>query len=462
MLHQRGKSITAVTAFQFTLLAAFVLTVMGFVIRASVSHHFLEQDQGVLEGKMALIRHALMKVKKPDDIPQIRQQLKEALIGHPDLLVRINDFSGIKLIATENASIPDALMDKVQQAAVTHPFGTEWTDRGVAYRALAGVIRTADAQAWTVVVAVDTQHHAEFLHGFDRELLMIGVGGLVLIAGLGWLATRRGLRPIQDMAHVAEGISAQRLHERLGVQDVAIELQPLARAFNEMLDRLGDSLDRLSDFSSDLAHELRTPINNLMTQTQVSATKLRSAEEYREILYSNLEEFDRLARMIEDMLFLAKADNGLVIPHTDVVDLRQQIRAVFEFYDALAAEKSVTLHVQGEARVCGDQLMLRRAISNLISNAVRHAHSNTTVEVQLQEAAREVRLSVKNTGETLPAEHLERLFDRFYRADTSRQRSDEGAGLGLAITRSIVRAHKGTVSVTSNDGMTRFLISLPV
>ena len=165
--------------------------------------------------------------------------------------------------------------------------------------------------------------------------------------------------------------------------------------------------------------------------------------------------------MIADMLFLAKADNGLMIPHRVPVDLRQEVKAVFDFYDALAAEKSVSLKLQGDAAVMGDPLMLRRAISNLVSNAVRHSQPNTAVNVRLVSDPPATRMIVENTGDVIAPEQLERVFDRFYRADASRQRSEEGAGLGLAITRSIIRTHKGEITVSSGEGKTCFHINLP-
>lgn len=457
------KSITVRTSLLFTLLAAVVFAFMGLVIRASVSHHFSEQDSSALEGKLELIRHILL-TNESGDAERLRRQLGDALVGHHDLSVRIRHSGGPELFSSGHASIPDAVLQKtyVFPAKGALPLLT-WSSEDATYRAVAVRVLTPNPpQSWEISIAVDTRHHAEFLTVFERELLVIGAGGLLLMAVLGWLATRRGLRPVQHMAHVAEGISAQRLQDRLPATDVPVELQPLARAFNEMLDRLEDSLRRLSDFSSDLAHELRTPINNLMTQTQVSLAKPRSAEEYREVMYSNLEEFERLARMIADMLFLAKADNGLIIPHQEPVNLRQEIEAVFEFYDALAAEKTVALSLQGNAIVTGDPLMLRRAISNLVSNAVRHSLPATTVTVRLVTEQEMVCLVVENTGDSITHDQLDRVFDRFYRADASRRRSDEGAGLGLAITRSIVRAHRGQITVASNEGKTRFQVTLPI
>jgi two-component system heavy metal sensor histidine kinase CusS len=265
------------------------------------------------------------------------------------------------------------------------------------------------------------------------------------------------------MARVARGISASRLENRLTLDSVPVELVELALGFNDMLARLEDSFRRLSDFSSDLAHELRTPISNLMTQTQVALSKARSADEYREVLYSNLEEYDRIARMIGDMLFLAKADNGLIIPHSEPVNLVEEVRQLFDFYEALSEELGVRLGLAGEGTVEGDKLMLRRALGNLLSNALRHTPRNGTIEVRIDRPAPgKIRLTIENTGETIPPEHLPRLFDRFYRVDSSRRRAQEGAGLGLAITRSIVEAHGGVIAAASAQGLTRFEAVFPV
>jgi two-component system heavy metal sensor histidine kinase CusS len=229
-----------------------------------------------------------------------------------------------------------------------------------------------------------------------------------------------------------------------------------------MLSRLEDSFRRLSDFSSDLAHEFKTPLSNMMMQTEVALSKSRSEEDYRETLYSGLEECDRLARTVSDMLFLAKADHGQVVPTIEIIDLATEVQELFEFYDAFVEERGVTLARQGSGVVHGDRLMLRRAISNLLSNAVAHTAPGGQITVSLTSTTADViTLAVENPGPSIPSEHLPRLFDRFYRVDPARQRSRGGVGLGLAITKSIVTAHGGKMSVSSDHGITRFSMTLP-
>jgi two-component system heavy metal sensor histidine kinase CusS len=228
-----------------------------------------------------------------------------------------------------------------------------------------------------------------------------------------------------------------------------------------MLARLEDAFQRLTEFSSDIAHELRTPVSNLLTQTQVTLSRARSADDYRQILESNAEEFERMARMISDMLLLAKSDNGLVLPQRETLRLATEVRALFDYFEVIAEEKSVSLALEGEAEVSADRLMLRRALGNLLSNALRHADVASTVLVRLQTLADGVEISVTNRGESISPEHLARVFDRFFRVDPARQRNSDGTGLGLAITRSIVSAHGGTIDASSAGGLTSFTLYLP-
>jgi two-component system heavy metal sensor histidine kinase CusS len=281
------------------------------------------------------------------------------------------------------------------------------------------------------------------------------------LAGLlGWAAVRRGLAPLHAIRQGAAGVTASRLDYRLPLDAVPLELAALAQTLNDMLARLEDSFQRLKDFSSDLAHELRTPISNLMTETQVALTRARNPDEYREVLESNAEEYERLARMVGDMLFLAQAEHGLVVPSREPVDLANEVRELFDFFDALAEEKSLQLSLTGSGQISGDKLMLRRALANLLSNAIRHTPAGGSIRVAIELTDRGAALAIENTGEAIPPQHLSRIFDRFYRADPSRHHGNEGAGLGLAITRSIVRAHGGEISAHSTADGVRFEIRL--
>lgn len=258
------------------------------------------------------------------------------------------------------------------------------------------------------------------------------------------------------------GVTAQKLDQRMPVHAVPRELADLAQSLNTMLDRLQSAFVRLQDFSSDLAHELRTPINNLLTQTQVSLAQKRDASAYQDILASNAEEFQRLGRMVSDMLFLAKTENGIELPHRESILLDEETQALFEFYEAVAEDKNIRLLIKGGAQVMGDRLMIRRAIGNLLSNALRHSPAHSDITASIETSQHSTSLCLSNSGPGIPPEAMPRLFDRFFRVDKSRSSPhSDGTGLGLSITQAIMAAHGGFVSVTSEEGMTSFCLVFP-
>ena len=459
------KSITFRLALYFGAASTAVLLAIGYLVGMSVERHFLELDRADLHGKMELIRHVLSKVHSPADVESLPERMGDALTGHESLSVSLIGPGGKTLFASAGASFPEALIAGAPAAApMDMPELVSWKHGGEVYHGFATRIPTDAPGLPQVVVAVALNfaaHHV-FMAAF-YEILWLAIAAGILSTGLlGWVAARRGLAPVREMTHIAQTITASRLHDRLPTAAQPRELVDLAAAFNGMLSRLEESFRRLSEFSSDLAHELRTPIGSLMTQTHVALSRPRSAEEYREVLYSNSEEYERLARMIADMLFLAKSDHGLIVPRSETIDLATEVQELFEFYDALAEDQAIKVALAGQGTVQGDRLMIRRAISNLLSNAINHAPRGGSVNVRIEPAEDGgVRLAVENTGGGIAPEHLPRLFDRFYRVDPSRQRSTDGAGLGLAITKSIIAAHHGTVQAFSADGLTRFELLFP-
>jgi two-component system heavy metal sensor histidine kinase CusS len=460
----RRPSLTLRLTLLFGTASTAVLVVLGYLVGMSVQAHFVEMDRDELLGKLELVRHTLAKIRTREDFAAMPGRMDDALIGHPHLGVRLSAPDGSLLYASADATFPaEEFPLKLAQGLPGSPTIATWRHGNHAFRGTMTTVPTVfdDMPLANVAVAVSIDHHIAFLDAFTRSLWISIAAGALLTGLLGWVAARRGLSPVREMTSVARSISATRLHDRLRADTLPPELTDLAIAFNEMLARLEDSFRRLSDFSSDLAHEFKTPLSNVMTQTEVALSKSRSADEYREILYSSLEECDRLARTVSDMLFLAKADHGQIIPSVERIDLAAEVRELFEFYDAFVEERKVTLECTGEGAVDGDRLMLRRALVNLLSNAIAHTAPGGRVKVSIDRAAPgSVTVRVDNPGETIPSEHLPRLFDRFYRVDPARQRSSGGAGLGLAITKSIVAAHGGTIHASSADGLTRFEVTL--
>ncbi|MFA5915039.1 MAG: heavy metal sensor histidine kinase [Burkholderiales bacterium] len=462
----RPRSITFRLTLFFSTASTAVLLVIGYLAGTLVEAHFEQLDLMELDGKLELVRHTLAKAHTAAGMAAVPEKLSDALVGHHALTVAVVGPDRKPLFLSSGAAFPASLIERgTTEDASGREHPVVWEQDGQGYRGIAGTAVTgiAGQPPMTVAVAVNTEHHRVFMQTFHRRLWLAIGASIALTALLGWIAARRGLAPVHELARLTHGISISRLGERLPPQSVPTELVDLAIAFNDMLARLEGSFRRLTDFSSDLAHELRTPISNLMTETQVALSKARSAEQYREVLYSNLEEYERLARMIADMLFLAKADNGLIVPRSEPVDLAAEVRDLFGYYEAFAEEQGVSLALGGTGSIQGDRLMMRRALSNLLSNAIRHTPRGGAVAVRVgPRPSGEIELSVENPGADIAPEHLPRLFDRFYRVDPSRHKApSEGAGLGLAITKSIVEAHKGSIRISSADGTTRFDIAFP-
>ncbi len=454
MKHKVFNAISFRIAIIFLLSTVVILMIMGLVIHQLVMHHFETQDRTQLEGKIQLIQNILEQ--NPNNSEELNLYLKDALVGHHDLIVQIERPTGQIIFSSAPAIINAQSLIKSKY----NPW-IEWKIENKTYRGL--IYNKASDQnnnisSAQIIVGIDTSEHIHFLNEFRRQLLYIGVIGTFCLMLLGWFAAWRGLRPVQKMAKVAEGISAQHLSERLEVDNTPTELKSLAIAFNDMLDRLETAVGKLSDFSSDLAHEMRTPINNLLTQTQVCLSRIRDITTYQEILFSNLEEFERLARMVSDMLFLAKAEHGLHRANLQRVNLVKEVSALFDFYDAIAAEKGMSLEQIGQGYVEGDPSMLRRALSNLLSNAIKYGKSDSIIEINCQQNNDSTVLTIENESSPLSQEQLTRLFDRFYRTDASRQRVEEGTGLGLAITKSILDVHGAIIQANYDDGRIIFKI----
>ena len=462
---KRPASIALRLNLLFLAVLAVVLAAGSVWVATAIQGHFEEQDRMEINARLAQLRRVAAGLRRADDLSLLGRAVDDALVGQHGLYLAVAGNAGEPLVVAPDEVFPRRWADAAVAAAAlpTAPF-LRWQREGASYRGLVEAVPTGlpAVPVLQIGVALDIVHHQMFMAALRAAFVPAFVGCLAVAGLLSFAAVRRGLAPLIDMAGVAKGISASRLDQRLPTDDVPVELVDLATSFNEMLARLEDSFGRLEAFSVDIAHELRTPISNLLVQTQVALSRARAADEYREVLYSSLEEYDRLARMIADMLFLARADNGLLVPHRETLVLADETAAVAEYFEPVAAERGVRIERRGAGAIVGDRLMIRRALGNLLSNAVRHAAPGTAVVVAVDEAAGDrLRISVENAGEPIPDGQRARIFDRFHRVDPSRHRVSEGAGLGLSIVRSIVLAHGGQIEAVAKDDGARFEITLP-
>jgi len=357
-----------------------------------------------------------------------------------------------------------ALQREPAVTAITAGNLTDWQSAGSSYRG--AVLQIPDGQQ--LAVAMTTEFHQQYLQHLYLQVFLSIAACVLLVLATGWISIRRGLQPLARLSAQIANIHTGQLDQRIAASDLPQELHGLVQSFNLMVSRLQQSFARLSEFSADIAHELRTPLSNLLTQTEVSLSKARSTAEYQELLYSNLEELARLSRMVSDMLWLAKTDHGLISINAQPLSLRELAQQLLEFFDVLAQERQLNLQLEGpDLRVPGDEAMLQRALSNLLSNALRHATAGTVVRCRLSYRQTAdgplAALSVCNTGDPISAEQQHKVFERFYRADPSRQRqAQDGAGLGLALVYSIMQLHQGSVEVHSADNQTCFSLLLPL
>ena len=312
----------------------------------------------------------------------------------------------------------------------------------------------AGRPALRFMVGIDSSPFLNTEREFEHALIACSTLGVVLVAVLGYWAARFGLLPLQRISRDAQQIGVTRLSQRLDTTRLPSELSDLGLSFNGALDRLEGAYQKLEAFNADVTHELRTPLANLIGQTQVALSRERSASELEDTLQSNLEELERLRSIISDMLFLARADQGEKAMSLAPASLAEEVHKTVEFLDLITDEAGVTVRVVGEATAPIERSLLRRAIINLLHNAIRHTRVHDEIVVLLSQTEADARIAISNPGPEIPGEHIGRIFDRFYRIDSARANSGENHGLGLSIVKAVASMHAGTVFASSGDGTT--------
>ncbi|GIX30190.1 MAG: two-component sensor histidine kinase [Porticoccaceae bacterium] len=441
-LHLRVMAFTAVAV-------TLALAALGQLVLAAVERHFAEMDAVELAAAVEAVRGALAEGP---------EALEAALARWPAVRLAVRDAEGRLVYASADPPRPGHPLPRV--AAVGPDGLAAWADAATHWRG-ARLVVEVDGRPHEVLAALDIGIHHRFLDAFRPTLaaLLSATAALALVAS--WLGVRRGLLPLTRLSAAMARVSGERFDVRLDPLALPPELAPLARTFNDMVARLGADFASLTRFGADLAHELRTPLAALITQTQVALARERDPTAYRELLFAQLEELERLARLVGDLLWLARCERGLVRPRRAPLALDREAAAVVELHQALAEERGLHLAlVATPVVVAVDRDLVRRALVNLLDNALRHARAGTTVQVEVARLPAGVSLAVTNQGADIPPEHLSRLFDPFYRADEARDRDEGGAGLGLAIVQAVARAHGGRVEVFSGGGRTRFVLHL--
>lgn len=457
-----------------TLLAFFAFT--WFMLH-SVEKHFAEQDVSDLQQISSAMHRILQSPADPDQ--KKISKLKESLAGYRNVAVLLLDPQGNTLFSSaQGAALRPAMntanFSQHRQAQDVFLWTVDDPDMAMhagsdmkmeTYRIIASsgtATLQGKTQNYVMLIGLSINFHLHYLEALKKNLFAIAAVISVLIVLIIRIAVRQGHLPLRNVSNAIKNITSENLDARLEPSRVPVELEQLVISFNQMMGKIEDVFTRQANFSADIAHEIRTPITNLVTQTEIALSQHRTQKELEDVLYSSLEEYNRMTRMVSDMLFLAQADNNQLIPDRVLFDLGAEVRKVFEFFEAWAEERHITLTYHGvPCLIEGDPQMFRRAINNLLSNALRYTPTGKTVTVSISKRGNDVELITENPGTPIPQVHLSKLFDRFYRVDPSRQRKGEGSGIGLAIVKSIVTAHHGKVHVESDAVSTRFILTVP-
>jgi two-component system, OmpR family, heavy metal sensor histidine kinase CusS len=459
----------------FRLTAAYALAGLFLVFVATASLYMVlvselkKSTDLFLADKENVLRTMLRE--RPDDEDALREEveLESAARRYEQFYIRMLDDRNTPLLMTPGMADQLDLPQLTRQMQTRSVHGIRIKGKGG--RAFRVVVTSAPVGSPathldTLQIAVDVSQTEELLARYRFWFWAILLATFAIFPLVGYQIARHGIRPVEEMATTARHISSTNLHERILAGGYPSELASLASTFNQMLDRLEESFERISRFSADIAHDLRTPVNNIRGEAEVALSRARTAKEYREVIESFLEEAVRLSDLIGDLLFLARAESPLGHLRRERVDVCELLRGMIEYYEASAADGGVLLtrKVSDEPVTAElDLTLVQRAVGNLVSNALANTPPGGTVALSTCTDSSTIRIEVCDTGVGIPAEALPRVFDRFFRVDSARCQSSGGTGLGLAIVQSIAVLHGGNVEISSQLGQgTRVTLHMPV
>lgn len=453
------RSIASQLVFLFTPAAAILLGCGLGVLYWIVVRHALAEDRAVLVDKVLTIRADLRSAGGAD---LISRELKALQGGERTAYwVRVLDAGGGIVAETPGMGslLPAALFPSRETSTLANLMVKDHQTEGKLF-SLVAIETEANGRAYTIQVGQDRSVDEQFEREFGILVAVVLGCGILASAIIAITVTRRGLQPLSAMTRSLRRVGPTRLHERVPPAEWPRELQPVAVAFDDMLDRLEDSFTRLSQFSADLAHELRTPLANIRGEAEVALTRERSLNEYQAVIESSVTECERLSGIIDNLLFLARAEAAESKVQPILFDGRAALERIAAYNEAIAEERQLQISCTGEGPVYADPVLFGRAASNLVDNAVRFTPDGGSITIALATNPAGAEINVRDTGGGIPAEHLPRIFDRFYRVDASR--SSEGTGLGLALVKSIVDLHGGSLSVESEvDRGTTMTLQFP-
>ena len=451
----RSMSITTRLNFLFTLSGISILLLTTYFFFWVLTNAMQEEDNATLVQKTGRLQKALTK----HDIHVLEREMVDSTEFHSLVFrFRILDEQGDTLLESPGMQdfVPKSVFPAPRKGLAELKGGEKWTAHdGKVY--LLGTIwtevRMPSPRKAIFQAAYDVTGDYHLIAESSRKLGVMFILGVLFFLGVGTLIARKGLGPLREITERLKKITASHLKNRIAADGWPKELRALSVCFDEMIDRLDHSFTRLSQFSSDLAHELRTPVTNLMGEAEVALSKPRTPEEYREVIESSLEEYERLSRLIESLLFLARAENTETRIEFSLFEASDEVNKVCDYHRGMAEEQGVDLACSGKGFLSADRVLFRQAVANLLSNAICYTPSGGKVEVFVRQSDdRFLEIIVSDTGSGINPAHMPYIFNRFFRGDRALSRYPKGTGLGLSIVKSIMAIHAGTVSIQSEPG----------
>ncbi len=459
----KGGSIAIRLTAWYTLLSVVLIASAGGILYWVAVNHLREEDDKLLAAKLAEVRAVLLL--HHDDYAALREEVEQEATTFRGIHLRVLNGQGDIIAESPVSGVTDdgnTPFTGVQLPADEH--GRDWVaGDGKPYRMMSASFETGSR--YTVNAAMSLLKDEQFLVAYRSTLLLVVAFVLVVAIVTGYFIARRGLQPASRLAAIVDDLGAGHLHRRVGDEVWPAELRRLATNFDHLLARLEDSFVRISRFSADIAHELRTPLHVLRGEAEIVLSRERSPGDYRACIESAVDEYERLSHLVNGLLFLASTEQPDKQLEKQSLDLAQEIEAVCAFYQAMADELGITLVCGGNGHMAvADSSLLRRALGNIVANALRHTPDGGRVTVEAQTTRNHtVNISVSDTGCGIAPEYMPRIFDRFYRIDGARSRQGQSAGLGLAIVRSIMQLHNGSVSIDSESGQgTTVTLTFPI
>ncbi|MCS3470690.1 two-component system heavy metal sensor histidine kinase CusS [Pseudomonas sp. JUb42] len=440
----------------FALVALLVFLLIGWVLYLQVDKGLGRLPAAELDARYSVLESAVTRYGNPEHWAKINAKLK--LLSEEDKRIHFWVVSDNPQYEFGN---PDA---NIRQFAMGRPGmrDLQLPDREFPLKVLISQFPAKDQRPpLRFLIAIDMQTFWDTQHRLLIALISLAAVGILLASALGYWVARIGLKPLVSLSLEAQKLAPPRLSGRLQLSSLPPELDQFVTSFNSTLERVEQAYSRLESFNADVAHELRSPLTNLIGQTQVALTRGRSAEHYFEVLQSNLEELERLRSIINDMLFLASADQGSKATELTCASLAEEVATTLDYLDFILEDAQVQVEVHGDASAPIEKAHLRRALINLLHNAVQHTGPGQVIRVDIHGDEQQASVGVANPGGAIADEHLPKLFERFYRVDASRSNSGANHGLGLAIVKAIALMHGGSVFVRSEGGINTFGINLP-